>query len=125
MLLKIGIFKFEANGASLKKLAFARSHQWDEIKRAGSNPQLQHTGTSATCTISGTLFPTKGRGSKDSLRQLDTLGTKPQLLVSGIGENLGYWVITNTKENIDLMFKDGTPRKITYSISLKFYGNKL
>lgn len=122
MLLKLGPISFQTNGTGYKKLSQTHTHQWDEQKLIGTNPALQYGGYSKTISISGTLLPSHGRGKESDLNTLNQSADKPLLVVSGTGEILGYWCITNITNNRDLMFQDGEARKITYTISLKYYG---
>lgn len=122
-LLKIGEFAFMANGVSYNKLSFAHTHKWEEVEKADNSlPSLQYAGHSKTASVSGVILPTEGRGDVTTIEALNKLAGKPQRIVTGSGENLGDWVITQINESFDKVFEDGTPRKITYSLSLKYFG---
>jgi phage protein U len=122
-LLKIGKFSFMTNGVSYDKLSFAHTHKWEEVKKAdASSSSLQYVGHNKTASINGVILPTEGRGDVTTIEALNKLGGKPQKVVTGSGKNLGDWVITQINESFDKVFEDGTPRKITYNLSLKYFG---
>ena len=47
---------------------------------------------------------------------------KPLFLISGSGFAFGRWCISKISENQSNFLKDGSPRKIEFSITLKRYG---
>lgn len=126
MLLKIGSLAFKTNEVSYNKLSFAHKHKWEEIEKTDkSSPSMQYVGSSKTASITGTLLPTEYRGALNVVDILNLLSSSPQLVVTGFGRNLGYWVITQVDESLDRVFKNGLPRKVSYTISLKYFGEEV
>jgi phage protein U len=48
----------------------------------------------------------------------------PLMLISGNGTAFGRWCITSITETESVFMSDGSPRKITFSLSLKRYGEE-
>lgn len=77
-----------------------------------------------TISLDGIIYPQLFGG----LRQLNLMRTsamqgKPLMLISGYGFAFGQWCITSVQENQTIFFKDGTPRRIDFTINLKKYGD--
>ena len=48
----------------------------------------------------------------------------PLMLISGNGMAFGRWCITGISETQTVFLKDGTARKITFTLTLKKYGEE-
>ncbi len=128
VMLSLGGFKFHIESAAYNELIRTWQWRWANQSRVGVNDLLQYTGKSATkISLSGriaTLFRDVG------IQQIETLSAlgnqaKPLLLVSGVGDVLGYWVMTNLTENNSKFVLGGLPRTQTFSLEMSFYGDDL
>lgn len=77
-----------------------------------------------TISLSGAIF-TK---TKAGARQLDTLrrigaGMLPLQLTTGYGDVLGRWYLTQIDEEQGAILPDGAPRKQTFSLEFRRYGD--
>lgn len=116
-----GGFAFMLPTVPYQNLVRQTGWRWPEQEVVGAIPAMQFTGVTAeTIDLSGTLVPgfTGGRPSLEALRQLGNLG-KPLPLVTGTGLFLGMWVMTSLREGQDVHHADGTPRRMTFDLSLK------
>jgi phage protein U len=76
-----------------------------------------------TITLEGTIYPHfKGGVSQvDSMRSQASTG-EPLMLISGNGKAFGRWCITSISDTQTTFIKNGAPRKVTFSLTLKKYG---
>ena len=99
ILLKLGGVEFTTTGAAWNTLSREVQWRWAEQQRTGKQDLLQYTGKAArTVRLEGEAHVRFG----DSLNRVDALfdlgeGATPQLLVSGSGDILGYWVVTRLR----------------------------
>ena len=63
-----------------------------------------------------------GTGQIDDLRALAATG-QPQLLVSGTGKILGYWVIGSITEGQTKFAAFGVPRRQEFTINMRKYSD--
>ena len=75
-----------------------------------------------TLSVSGAIWLAQhGAGHLDTLRRFgETL--RPVTLTTGYGEQLGRWQIASIDDTQGALFRDGAPRKQTYSIEFTRYG---
>ncbi|RDH45819.1 phage tail protein [Zooshikella ganghwensis] len=124
-LLKLGPFTFSIETAAFNQLQRAWSFDWSEQKRLGTIPQLQYTGEGQqTINLSGSVFPGQ-YGAIDTVAQMAQLGRqgRPLLLIAGTGDLLNYWSITNVEQTNSYLDQYGQPRKIDFSLSIRYYGD--
>ena len=123
----LGGFPFMLETLPFQELARQTGWNWPEQALIGTTPALQFTGKQAEkVTLSGMLCPelTGDRSSLEALRLLGDLG-KPLPLVSGAGLFMGLWVIESVEQGEDIHFADGTPRRMTFNLQLKKYGDMM
>lgn len=126
-MMKLGDFTFTLNTAAYQNYSHSSSYNWPEQARIGNSPVLQFTGTGVTSlSLSGVIFPyfRGGLEQVEDMRRLAGSG-KPLLLISGTGTMKGYWCITSVKEKSSEFRASGLPRKIEFTMDLKYYGDKL
>lgn len=126
MLLSIGEFAFHPNSATYSALKVARKWKWAAIERYGTTSQLQFVGhENAILSLSGSLVIEEGEESRvDAMQRLTSEAEKrrPLPLLAG-SEALGQWVIESCEVSVDEFFSSGLPRKLTFSLELRFYGS--
>lgn len=124
-MMALGAYRFCLKMATYQTLKRAIEYKWVEISRINSEPSLQFIGLgSQSLDLDGIIFP-QFRGG---LRQIELMRAeaglgKPMMLVTGHGFAFGQWCITNINEIQTYFLKDGTPRKIEFSLNLKKYGD--
>lgn len=124
-MMTIGGFPFMLGTVPYQQLNRQTGWSWPEQALIGTTPALQFTGKQAEkITLSGMLCPelTGDRSSLEALRLLGDLG-KPLPLVTGTGLFMGMWVIEDLNQGEDVHFSDGTPRRMTFNLQLKKYGD--
>lgn len=126
MMMILGTYRFCISNAAYQSLARTTEYKWEELRRLGSEPALQFTGTGTeTITLEGVIYPQ----FKGGLRQIALMRAQaglgiPLMLISGNGSAFGRWCITAVAETQTYFLPDGTPRKIAFSLSLKKYGEE-
>lgn len=120
MMMILGMFVFSIRTAAYQNLQ--RSTSWNHVSnsRVGSMPAYQFTGKGEdTMTLEGSIVPQFG--SQLSITTLRVMGDtgKAFPLIAGNGKIFGLWVIDNVEETQTYFFKDGTPRKIEFSLKIK------
>ncbi|KAB0476536.1 MULTISPECIES: phage tail protein [Vibrio] len=128
VMLSLGGFKFNIDSAAYNELVKAWKWRWQSQSRIGQSDLLQCTGKAAnTITLNGQIATTFRDVGTGQIEKLATMGDdmKPQLLVSGIGDVLGYWVMNSLNETNTKFIKGGLPRHQSFTLELAFYGNDL
>ncbi len=128
VMLSLGGFKFHIESAAYNELIRTWQWRWANQSRVGVNDLLQYTGQAATkISLSGRIAPLFRDVGTQQVSSLASLGNqaKPLLLISGLGDVLGYWVMTNLTENNNKFIQGGLPRGQSFSLELSFYGDNL
>lgn len=126
MMMILGAYRFCISNAAYQSLERATEYKWEEQERLGTDPALQFVGNGTeTISLEGTIYPQ----FKGGLRQITLMRAEaglgiPLLLISGNGQAFGRWCITSISETQSVFMKDGTARKIVFSMKLKRYGEE-
>ena len=126
MMMILGAYRFCIGNAAYQSLARSTEYKWEEQKRLLGEPAMQFLGAGAeTITLEGVVYPQ----FKGGLRQVSIMRSEaglgiPLMLISGNGMAFGRWCITQVNETQTFFLKDGTARKIAFSITLKKYGEE-
>ncbi|MFT5702888.1 MAG: phage protein U [Rickettsiales bacterium] len=124
MMMILGDYRFAIKNSAYQTLKRQSEYKWQETSRIGNNPALQFTGFGVeTIDLEGVIYP----GFKGGLQQVSLMRAQagrgvPLFLVSGTGSAFGRWCVVRISENQENFLKDGSPRKISFSITLKRYG---
>ena len=121
MMLSLGMFVFSLS--TLAYQALQRQTNWRHASnsRVGAPPALQFVGRGDdTITLPGIILPELAGSvlSLDALRLMANTG-KAWPMVEGTGRIYGLWVIESLSETKTVFFKDGTPRRIEFTLTLK------
>lgn len=122
-MMQLGGFRFGIPTAAYQELRRTTEYKWPAQERLGRHEALQYTGPGAdTITLSGVIFPEfrGGTGQIDRLRALASQGT-PQILVSGMGEILGWYVVERIEETQGVFAAAGVPRRQDFTLQLRRY----
>jgi|TARA_Y100000389_G_scaffold179538_1_gene193675 uncharacterized protein len=124
MMMILGAYRFAVKNSTYQTLKRQSEYKWQEVNRLGSNPALQFTGFGVeTIDLEGIIYPHfKGGLKQITLMRVQAGLGKPLFLISGNGFAFGRWCISKISENQSNFLKDGSPRKIEFSITLKRYG---
>ena len=123
MLMKLGNFTFQLNTAAYQKLSRRSQYNWQKFKRLNNKPAQQFLGHNADqMIIDGVIYPT----FKGGLRQVQVMREEASkgtdhLLVSGLGEVMGQWIIISIDETHEVFTKQGAPLKITFKMTIEEY----
>jgi phage protein U len=126
MMMILGAYRFCISNAAYQSLARSTEYKWEEQKRLNNEPAMQYTGAGAEIiTLEGEIYPQ----FKGGLRQVSAMRLQAGLglslmLISGNGTAFGRWCITSINETQTFFLKDGTARKIAFSLTLKKYGEE-
>lgn len=123
-MMMLGQYRFSINSAAYQSFTRSTEYRWEEQKRLGKDPAMQYVGPGTdTITLEGTIYPHfKGGVSQvDSMRSQASTG-EPLMLISGNGKAFGRWCITSISDTQTTFMKNGAPRKVTFSLTLKKYG---
>lgn len=121
MMLALGMFVFSLSTAAYQ--ALQRQTEWRHASnpRVGAAPARQFVGRGEdTITLPGIILPELAGSalSLDALRLMANTG-KAWPMVEGSGRIYGLWIIESLNETKTLFFRDGTPRRIEFTLSLK------
>lgn len=121
MMLSLGMFVFSLSTLAYQELQRQTNWRHASNSRVGAAPALQFVGRGDdTITLPGIILPELSGStlSLDALRLMANTG-KAWPMVEGSGRIYGLWVIDSLSETKTLFFRDGTPRRIEFTLTLK------
>lgn len=121
MMLSLGMFVFSLSTLAYQELQRQTNWRHASNSRVGAAPALQFVGRGDdTITLPGIILPELAGStlSLDALRLMANTG-KAWPMVEGSGRIYGLWVIDSLSETKALFFRDGTPRRIEFTLTLK------
>lgn len=121
MMLSLGMFVFSLSTLAYQELQRQTIWRHASNSRVGAAPALQFVGRGDdTITLPGIILPELAGStlSLDALRMMANTG-KAWPMVEGSGRIYGLWVIDSLSETKTLFFRDGTPRRIEFTLTLK------
>ncbi|MDW2310639.1 phage tail protein [Vibrio sp. 1075] len=128
VMLSLGGFKFNIDAAAYNELVRTWQWRWNSQSRIGQSDLLQYTGKAPVkISLNGQISTTFREVGIHQIETLAEMGNeyKPQLLVSGLGDVMGYWVMTDLTETNTKFIKGGLPRHQSFTLELAFYGDDL
>lgn len=121
MMMALGMFVFSLSTAAYQELQRQTDWRHASNNRIGAAPARQFLGRGDDAiTLPGVILPELAGSalSLDALRLMANTG-KAWPMVEGTGRIYGLWVIESLSETKTLFFRDGTPRRIEFNLSLK------
>lgn len=121
MMLSLGMFVFSLSTLAYHELQRQTNWRHASNSRVGTSPALQFVGRGEdTITLPGIILPELAGSvlSLDALRLMANTG-KAWPMVEGTGRIYGLWVIESLSETKTVFFRDGTPRRIEFTVTLK------
>ena len=121
MMLSLGMFVFSLSTLAYQELQRQTNWRHASNSRVGAPPALQFVGRGDdTITLPGIILPELAGSvlSLDALRLMANTG-KAWPMVEGTGRIYGLWVIESLSETKTVFFRDGTPRRIEFTLTLK------
>lgn len=124
---KLGDYMFGLDTAAFQQLQRDTQYRWSMQKRIGRAAAAQFTGLDDdTIELSGLIYPHFRGGIRQLGQMRETAGQgKPLPLVYAfdqVGQYCGQWCIKSIREGRTVFNRDGTPKKIEFSLSLAYYG---
>ena len=127
MMLALGPYRFSLNTGAYQTLKRSSEYRWPSLERIGQEPLLQAIGPGCDrIDLDGVIYPhfRGGLGQINAMRD-SASRQEPLMLINGLGEVLGRFVITQIEETQNTFLADGVPRKIEFRLSLERYGEDL
>lgn len=127
VMMALGAFRFGIGQANYQNFTHEAAFRWEKVDRVGRAPALQYLGPDAeTITLEGVIYPHYRGG----LRQVDLMRTQarlgqPLILVDGLGFVWKRWVIAQVSEKRSVLWANGAPRRIDFTVQLMAYGGDL
>lgn len=128
VLLSLGSFKFSIATAAYNQLVKSWSWDWASQSIIGKSDKLQAMGKKPVkIKLTGEVTPLFQSVGTQQVETLAMIGDelKPQLLVSGLGDVMGYWCITSLSETSTKFMKGGVARLQSFDIEIQYYGDNL
>ena len=121
MMLALGMFVFSLSTLAYQELQRQTEWRHPSSSRVGAAPARQFIGRGDdSISLPGIIFPELAGTtlSLDALRLMANTG-KAWPMIEGTGRIYGLWVIESLSETKTVFFRDGTPRRIEFTLSLK------
>lgn len=126
VMMMLGAYPFMLETAAYQQLKRISTYRWKQQDRIGRKPAQQFLGAGADrITLQGEILP-HWKGSYDQLNLMRAQAARgePLVLLEGYdGFVLGDWVILRVEETKGELMADGSPRVISFSMTLKEYGD--
>ncbi|HDR9048596.1 TPA: phage tail protein [Burkholderia vietnamiensis] len=122
MMMSLDQFVFSLATAPYRELQRQRSWKHRTSSRIGARDASQFTGAGDdTITLNGMVAPDNDIGSIASIDELARMGDvgDAYVLVDGIGNVYGAYVIESLNETQTYHTQEGIPRKIEFNLTLK------
>lgn len=128
--MQIGDYPFSIPTAAYQSLRLVADYRWAQQDRLSTRPAQQWIGPGADeITLPGTIHPwdatlyPEGDGWRQVALMRDSAAQGlPLLLVSGLGEVWGRWVITRVEETRSGRTWRGLASEIRFSMTLRTFG---
>lgn len=121
MMLALGMFVFCLSTVAYQELQRQTDWRHPSSNRIGAAPARQFIGRGDdSITLPGVILPELAGSllSLDALRLMANTG-KAWPMIEGSGRIYGLWVIESLSETKTVFFRDGTPRRVEFTLSLK------
>lgn len=121
MMLALGMFVFSLSTLAYQELQRQTEWRHPSNSRVGAAPARQFVGRGDDIiTLPGIIFPELAGTtlSLDALRLMANTG-KAWPMIEGSGRIYGLRVIESLSETKTVFFRDGTPRRIEFTLTLK------
>ena len=121
MMLALGMFVFSLSTLAYQELQRQTEWRHPSNSRVGAAPARQFVGRGDDIiTLPGIIFPELAGTtlSLDALRLMANTG-KAWPMIEGSGRIYGLWVIESLSETKTVFFRDGTPRRIEFTLTRK------
>lgn len=124
VMLRLGDFRFAITTAAYDSLSRQTAYSWPSQVRLWNDQVLQYVGRGEdTLSLKGAVYP-HFQGGLQQIAQLrqQAYNGQPLDLVTGYGEYLGRWAITQISEEQDTPTPYGAPLRQVFGLSLSRYG---
>jgi phage protein U len=126
MMLALGPYFFSWLTASYQNKTESRNYRWEVQNVVGQFPLYQYMGPGEQdLKLDGVIY-SNYHGGILQLPLMKTTASKgePLMLVDGLGNVLGKWVITHLEEKQTTFCSNGLPRKTEFALDLKKYEDR-
>ena len=124
VMMALGSYRFALETSAYQQLQRTISYRWQAQDRINNDPAMQFVGPGAEqINLEGVIYPDfrGGLGQIEDMKDSADNG-EPLLLVDGLGQIWGRWVILQIEETREVFLKNGVPRKISFRLSISRYG---
>jgi len=125
VMMALGDLRFSIKTAAYDSFRRHISFRWVAGDRLGNYESLQFAGfKNDTVNLKGIIYPEKtGKRGLEYIEEIKKEGARgePLLLVDGLGNSHGKWVILNIDESKSSFLKDGLTKKIEFDLAIKKY----
>lgn len=127
VLLGVGPYRFSITALNYQKLRRRFRYRWVPQMVIGSRPRQQFLGPGEeTVRLEGTIYPNdprfgNGFSQLEAMRDEGQRGV-PRGVASNLGRYDGVWCIDEISDEQTYFARDGSPRKVEFTITLTAYG---
>jgi phage protein U len=126
MMLALGNYFFSWLTASYQNKTESRNYRWEVQNVIGQFPLYQYMGPGEQdLKLDGVIYSNYHGGILQlPLMKATAKQGEPLMLVDGLGNVLGKWVITHLEEKQTAFCSNGLPRKVEFVLELKKYEDR-
>jgi len=124
VMMALGKHRFSMTSGAYEQFSHTAEYRWNKVDRIGREPAMQYLGPDVSeVTIEGVIYPHFRGGLRQVSQMRQAAGTgEPLMMVDGLGKVWKKWVIVRIEERGTHFLRDGAPRKIEFSLTLKSFG---
>lgn len=126
IMMALGQYRYAVSSATYQNMKITRNYRWASQERLTQRPSNQFIGLGEkTLSKTGVIYPHFSGGLKqvDAMeREADT--GRPLLMVDGLGDVWGYWVVLSLSDTRTMFTQDGRQQKQEFDLALRFYGQQ-
>ena len=126
-LMGVGPYRFQIVGLNYQSLDREFEYRWKPQDRIGRRPAMQFLGPGQEkVKLKGVIYPNDPRFG-NGFSQLETMRREamagvPRGVASNLGRYYGLWCITKITDVQSYFAKNGSPRKVEFTIEMTAYG---
>ncbi len=126
VLLGLGPYRFAITALNYQSLNRRFRYRWEPQMVVGARPVMQYMGPGEeTVRLEGTIYPNDPRfgGGFSQLEAMrsEAMAGIPRGVASNLGRYAGTWCIEDISDIQSYFARDGSPRKVTFTISLTHF----
>lgn len=123
----LGDVIFQVSEKTFGEISRGAKHRWAKVSKVGVRPAMQSVGPDLEEIEFSGFFHARYVGGMDHVKNLRALTKSREPVVftcswDKINENLGLWCVESVEESRKVIYRDGVPGRVDFTVRLIEYG---